>query len=424
MELIILGFLILLNGFFALSEIALVSSKKTRLEQARIDGSKGAKIALHLLENSENFLSAIQVGITLIGIVTGVFSGIRIADDITPFFLNFEIIKPYAEELALSITVIMITYASIVIGELVPKTIALNNPEVIARKVAPLISYFTTIFFPFVKMLSYSTSAINKILGIKKQTDTMTEKELRHLIKTASDEGVIEQDQKNIHEKVFYFSEKKARHIMTHRTEIQWLDLDKSPEELKKDIAECTHSKVVCSKGNLENFLGVLDLMDYYKSCHLSGDFRVEELVTEPLIVPDVADAQNVLTQMKQKRNHVCLVINEYGGLEGIVTLFDIIESIVGDIPEENDQSEPDIFVREDNSVLVSGDAPIETLSEIINEYLIDFESIDYSTIAGFVINQLNRLPHLGDKIQFMGYSIEVVDIDGNKVDKVLITKL
>ena len=236
MEIIVLAVLILLNGFFALSEIALVSSKRSRLEQLRIKGSKGAKTALKLLVNSGNFLSAIQVGITLIGIVTGVYGGIKIADDVAPFFERFEFTRTYANEIALTVTVLIITYISIVIGELVPKTVALSNPEKIAVRVAPAIHYFSKAFYPFVILLALSTNLINKLIGIKKPAEQLTEAELRQMIKIATEEGVIEKEQNIIHERIFYFSDKRAKHIMTHRTDIEWIDINKSDDEDQKII--------------------------------------------------------------------------------------------------------------------------------------------------------------------------------------------
>lgn len=421
MEIIILGFLILLNGFFSLSEIALVSSKRTRLEQSKINGSKGAEVALRLLGNSGNFLSAVQVGITLIGIITGVYGGMNIADDVAPFFLKFGPTSPYAHEIALTLTVIVITYISIVIGELVPKTIALSAPEGIAIKVAPVIFYFSSAFYPFVKLLSVSTNLVNNVLGVKKQNDHMTESELRQIIKLATHEGVIEKEQNIIHEKVFYFSDKKAKHVMTHRTDLEWIDISKPEDELKKDIAGIQHSKVICSRENLDNFEGVLYVKDYYKSKTFEKEPNIKSLLVQPVIVPENADAKRVLNQLRQRKIHICIVVNEYGGLEGIITLHDIIENIVGQIPDEGETYEPDIFKRDDQSVLVNGDAPIETLAEIIENFTIDFEKIDYSTVAGFIFEQINNIPKTGDKIDYLDYTIEIVDMDGNRIDKILI---
>lgn len=424
MEILILGLLIFLNGFFALSEIALVSSKKSRLEQYRIERKKGARTALKLLENSEGFLSAVQVGITLIGIIIGVYGGINIADQVTPFFQQFELFKQAAEEIALTVTIIIITYFSIVMGELVPKTIALSNPEKIAIIIAPPIYYFSKIFYPFVKILSLSTSVINGLMGIKKKTEQLTEAELRQMIKLASHEGVIEKEQNLIHEKVFYFSDKRAKHIMTHRTEVEWIDINKPEDEIKDEILKTRHSKVVCCNGNLDNFLGVLFVKDYLITLSSNDKKSISDLIVQPLIVPENSDAPKVLNLLKRQQTQFCIVVNEYGSFEGIISLHDIMENIIGDIPDEGEPYEPEIFIREDKSVLVSGDAPVEILEGIIDNFVIDFEKIDYSTVAGYVFNNINKIPQIGDKFNYSGYIIEIVDIDGKRIDKVLITKI
>lgn len=423
MELVVLGLLILLNGFFALSEVALISSKKARLEQQKAKGKKGARIALNLLENSEDFLSAIQVGITLIGIVTGVYGGLSIAEDLAPYIQKYPSLAPYANEIALSVTVLVITFISIVIGELVPKTIALSNPEKISVYVSPVIYAFGKIFFPFVKLLAASTSLINKILGIKQDEGQMTEEELRHTIKVASHEGVIEKEQNRMHEKIFYFADKKAKHIMTHRKDVEWADYELDKNEFHTEILTFKHSVVVVGKKSIDDFVGVLKIKEYLVNYYSSSPRKLEKLLHKPIVVPENADAQKVLNLFRQKQNYIAVVVDEYGSFEGIITLHDIIENIIGNVPEEGEKSEPEVFVREDKSVLVSGDAPIETLADLIEDFQINFEEIDYSTVAGYMFNQLNKLPELGDKIKVSDSVIEVVDIDGNKIDKVLITK-
>ena len=423
MEILVLGILVLLNAFFALSEIALVSSKRARLEQSRIKGSYGAKIALRLLDNSESFLSAIQVGITLIGIITGVYGGMNIADDVAPFFRQFAFTQLYAQQIALTVTVIIITFVSIVIGELVPKTIALSNPEKIAKNVAPAVFYFSKIFYPFVQLLSASTNMINSLLGIKKISEQFTEAELRQMIKIASHEGVIEKEQNLIHEKVFYFSDKKAKHIMTHRTDVEWIDVNKPADIIKSEILKTHRSKIVCSDGELDNFLGVLYIKDYFRAINSNQNIKIEELLVQPLIVPENADAQKVLNLFRQKVIHFCIVVNEYGGFEGVISLHDIMENIIGEMPEEGETYEPDVFIRDDKSVLVSGDAAVEILAGIIEDFEIDFDKIDYSTVAGFVFSHINKIPKIGDKFEYNGYLIEIVDIDGNRIDKILVRK-
>lgn len=422
-EIIVIIILILINGFFSLSEIALVSSKKTRLEQYKQAGNKGAVIALNLLEDSEKFLSAVQVGITLVSIITGFYGGTSLAMYVSPLLSKIEFLRPYADEMALIITIMLITYVSIVFGELVPKTVALSNPEKVAIKVSSFVSFFSKIFYPFVKLLSSSTSLILSALGVEKNDEYVTESELRQMIKTASQEGVIEKEQNEIHEKVFYFSDKKAKHLMTHRTEIYWIDLNDPEEIIRKELYESSHSKVVCCRESLDKFEGVILLIDFYKALAEKKKFKVEDLLVPAIVIHENTLAQKVLEQLRKSNSHFSVVIDEYGDLEGIITLHDIMENLVGDISDEGDNAEPDFFVRDDKSVLVNGDAPIEVLTQILEDFVVDFEEIDYSTVAGFVIEQINEIPSVGDKISYLEYTIEIMDMDANRIDKVLIYK-
>jgi putative hemolysin len=423
MEIFVITILIIINGFFALSEIALVSSKRSRLEQFRKEGRKGSGSALFLLNDSEQFLSAIQAGRTLISIVTGVYGGMIISDDITPFLGRFDLLRNSTDAIALTITVLTITYFSILFGELVPKTIALNDPEKTAVRIAPAIYYFSLAFYPVVKFFFLSTSVINKVIKKRKPQEHATEAELRHLLKIAPHEGVIDKEQKLIHEKVFYFSDKKARHIMTHRMEVEWIDLNLPPESIKESIYHCMHSKLVCCKGNLNNFVGILNLKEFLTASHSSAEFAVYDLLNQPLIVPESLDAYKVLNLFREKQNHFCIVVNEYGSIEGIITLHDIMENLIGEIPEEGEKYEPDIFVRDDKSYLVSGDAPVEILDGIFENYLTDLENVDYATVAGFVLSKIDKVPQIGDKFTFNNYIIEIVDIDGKRIDKILVSK-
>ena len=424
MELFILTLLFLLNGFFALSEIAVVSSKPARLENLKIKGSKGAKIALQLQADSDSFLSAIQVGITLIGIVTGVYGGVNLAENIVPLLAGIEFIAPYARELAMTLDVVLITYLSIVIGELVPKTLALSKPEAIAVAVTPVIKTFSRVLFPFVWLLSASTSVLIKMMGVKKQTEQMTEAELRQMIKTATSEGVIEEDQNDIHEKLFYFSDKRAHHIMTHRTDVEWIDLTEPMTTIKKKIAAAKHSKIICSEGTIDEFKGVLNIQDYYKAIATRKSADILELMQEPFIVPEKIDAQQVLNEMRKRENRMCFVVNEYGGFEGIITMLDILENLIGEIKEEGEPEEPDYFVREDGSILMNGDAAVEVLADIIEGFELDFSETEYNTVAGFALSILNHIPHTGEKFTAHGHSFEIIDMDGTRIDKLLISVL
>lgn len=424
MEILIIIVLILCNSFFALSEIALVSSRKSRLESLSANGSSGAATALKLLEKSENFLSAVQVGITLIGIVTGAFGGITIAEKVSPLFVLMGIAPDTAYQAALVITIILITYLSIVIGELVPKTIALSNPESIAVKVAPVINVFTKTFYPFVRFLSISTSLINSVLGIKKQESGMTEAELKQMLRTASNEGVIGTEQNRMHEKVFYFADKKARHLMTHRHDVEWIDLDVSPEEQQKEIISARHSQLLICRGDIDNFLGFLNVKEFLIKKLVAKTIMPEDMVTDPIIFPEAASAKTVLKTMKEKKINIAAVVDEYGSFQGILTLHDMMENLLGEMPDKEDLMEPMIIKRDDNSYLVSGIAPVEILADLLTDFEIDFDKIDYTTVAGFVLAKIMGMPQTGDKFNYGNYVIEIVDMDGSKIDKLLISKI
>lgn len=423
MELLIIFALILLNGFFSLSEIALVSSRKIKLKQLA-QTSNGARIALKLGENSEKFLSAIQIGITLIGIVTGAYGGTSLAEDIEPFFQRISFSAPYAGEIAMVVVITFTTYISIVIGELVPKSIGLSNPEKVACVVAPVISVVSILFAPIVKLLSVSTVVVNSILHIKKNDEQITEEELKFAIETATDDGVIKEEQESMHKNLFYFADKRAKHLMTNRRDVEWIDLTSPFPEIEQKLLQMHHSYIVCCKDNLDTIEGIVKVKDFLLMKSRGVPVVMTQIISTPVYISETTEAGKVLELFRKTQTHFACVLNEYGEFEGIITLYDILENIVGDIPEEDEVYEPDIFIRDDKSVLVNGDASIEILTKVIEGFVVNFDEIDYSTVAGFVFNNLNDIPVIGSKFDFMGYRIEVVDTDGNRVDKVLISKI
>ena len=423
-NIVIIFVLILLNGFFALSEIAVVSSKKTKLDTERKKGSKGAEMALKLQSDPDNFLSSVQVGITLIGIINGAYGGATLTSAVEPIFRHNPLLAPYADTIAMVLVVFIITYVSIVLGELVPKTFALNNPERLSILVARPINYISIVFYPFVKLLSFSTGLFNRILGMKPKEEVISEMELRAMLKIASKEGVIETDENTIHEQVFYFSDKRAKHLMTHRTDIEWVDISKERNEAIVDLMKVNHSGILACNGSIDDFAGVIPMKEFFIRLYKNTLFRIQDVVVEPVIVPVNMRAQKVLDIFKQHNRNIVVVVDEYGSLEGIITLHDLFENLVGSIPDENDaDGEPDIFFRDENSALVSGEAPIEILGQFIDDFVIDFDDIDYSTVAGFVLSHINKIPQLGDTFIYENITFEIVDIDNNKIDKILISK-
>ena len=424
-DIIIILLLILLNGFFALSELAIVSARKNKLESAYKNGSNGASRALKLQSDPDNFLSSVQVGITLIGIINGAYGGQAFAGKLVPFFDQFAFTAPFAEGISMVTVVFLITYISIVIGELVPKTIALNYSEKMAVAVAPTIYAVSIIFYPFVKLLSFSTGFINRLIGLKPKEDVISEMELRAMLKTASHEGIIDVQENIIHEQVFYFSDKRARHLMTHRTDVEWVDISKSKEEVIEQLLQTKHSKILACRKKIDDFVGIISMRDFLMRLNSKEDFTIEELIMEPIIVPNTVRAQKVLENFKNSYKFVAVVVDEYGSLDGIITIHDIFENLVGNVPEETDveSTEPLIFIREDNSALVSGEAPIEILTQFDEDFIVDFDKIDYSTVAGFVFTCINKIPGVGDKFEYNNLIFEIMDVDGNKIDKVLITR-
>lgn len=422
-DILIILLLIILNGFFAMSEIAVVSAKKTKLETERKKGNKGAEKALKLQADSDNFLSSVQVGITLIGIVNGAYGGAKLAVHLVPFFDRFSWSAPYAETISIAVVVFVITYLSIVIGELTPKTMALNNAAKIATKVSRPIYFVSVIFYPFVRFLALSTGLLNKLIGLKPKDDIISEMELRAMLKTASKEGVIEREENIIHEQVFYFSDKRARHLMTHRTDVEWVDISKEKTEIINDLSQTKHSRVLVCNQTLDEFVGVVAMKELFSELYQNGDIDINKLAYEPLIIPSTLRARKVLEQFRQNHKFFAVVVDEYGSLDGIITLHDIIENLVGSIPNENEIEEPDIFMRNENSALINGEAPIEVLTQFIDDFIIDFEEIDYSTVAGFVLAHINKIPHVGDVFELENTIFEIVDIDGNKIDKVMVNK-
>jgi len=343
LEIIIVILLILLNGFFSLSEIALISSKKIRLEHLRDKDKRGAKIALNLLSNSENFLSSIQIGITLIGIITGYYGGINFAKYFTPLFSLMPCSSCTAETLSVITSIIIITFFSILLGELVPKTVALSKPEKAAVVVAPIIYFVSVIFFPIVKLLEISTNLTNKMLGIKPPQNQVTEEELRHIIKVASREGVIEEEQNVIHEKLFYFSDKRAKHIMTHRSEIEWIDKNLPADEFAEQLLNFKNSKILVCDRELDKYIGVLKIKEFLIKKITETEFNIEDLLDEPVVCPENAEAQDVLNEFRKRQIYFCVVIDEFGMIVGLITLHDILENIIGELPEEEEVVEPDI---------------------------------------------------------------------------------
>lgn len=424
MELLIIFILTLLNGFFALSEIALVSVKKNRIEHLAAQGSANAKTVLKLLDNPENFLSSVQVGITLIGIISGAYGGAALTDDMVVLLSGFTFLGDYLHSVSLIIVIGSITYFTIVVGELVPKTIAMNNSERISLFCVPVIRIFTLITYPFVKLLSISTSLILKLLGIKEnEAEKVSEDELRFMLKTAGKQGVLENEESEAFQNLFSFTDQTAKSLMTHSSEVEWINYNWSKEVIFNKVKESVHSRFIVADGILDKPLGVINIKDLMENFS-QEDFNLDKILTKPIYVIMNAPAFKILNLFKDKKQYMGIVVDEFGSVRGVITLHDLIEAIVGDLPDEDEKDKKYIIRREDGSYLLNGRTSIIELNQFFEREIIENNISRYATVSGFMMDHLKAMPHEGDVVAYEGYRFEIVDVDGVRIDQVLMTKV
>lgn len=422
MEILVIVILTLVNGFFSLSEIALVSVKPSRIQALADKGSKRAKTIQKLLANPEGFLSSVQVGITLIGIVSGAYGGAALTDDLQAVLKDWPSIAPFAHNVALIVVIGGITYFTIVVGELVPKTLAMSDPERIALFSAPIIRAFTLATYPIVKLLSVSTSLIMKLIPVKENdSDRLSEEELRAIIRTANTQGVLDRQESEAHQNLFRFSEHVAKTLMTHRSEVEWIDSTEPLETIITQVKDSYRSKYPVCRGRMEEIEGTLDVRDLLERSGTPG-FKIGDVVRPAIIVPESAGAFNILKLFKKNKQYIAIVVDEHGGFEGLVTLHDLTEAIVGDLPEEDEDAAPEIVKRADGSYLVGGQVLIGDLNAHLGAEVMDEESTSYTTVAGYFLSKLDHIPSPGDRITDLRFNGEVLDMDGHRIDKVLIT--
>lgn len=422
MELIIIFILTLLNGFFALSEIALVSVKKSRIEHLAAQGNKSAKTILNLLENPENFLSSVQVGITLIGIISGAYGGAALTDDMVGLLSQLGFVGESVRTISLIIVIGGITYFTIVVGELVPKTIAMNNSEKIALVTVPIIRIFTFATFPFVKLLSVSTNLLLKLFGIKEnEAERISEDELRFMLKTAGKQGVLENEESQAMQNLFSFTDQTAKSLMTHSSEVEWINYNWSKETIFDKVKESVHSKFIVGDGSIDNLKGMISIKDLLENYN-RPDFHLDQIISRPIYVIQNTPAFKILSLFKDKRQYLGVVVDEYGSVRGIITLHDLIEAIVGDLPDEDETDEMNIIRREDGSYLLNGKTTIFEINQYFSKEMIEDKIGNYSTVSGFMIDHLKTMPHTGDVVIYDNLKFEIMDMDGVRIDKVLMT--
>jgi putative hemolysin len=419
LEIAILLALFLLNGFFAMAEMAVVSSRRMRLQQMAEEGRRGAAQALALADNPGGFLSAVQVGMTLIGILSGAFGGATLGVRLGPVLDQVPAIAPHGLQIAVALVVIGITAVSVIVGELVPKRMALAHPEAIAVRVARPLQIITGITRPFVWLLEHSSAGLLRMFGVpERRGKEVTEEEVRLAIAEGTEAGVIDEVEQEMIHGVLALADRSVASIMTPRPDVYWIDLDDEPEAIAREIADCPFSRLVVARGgDLGHPLGVVQKKDLVDDLLAGRGLAIERQLREPIYVPENAQVLRMLEMFRSTPLHVALVVNEYGDFLGLVTLTDVLEAIAGEIPEEHEPQSQDIVRRPDGSWLVDGRAPID---ELVDQLGLEKADGDFHTAAGLALERLARIPVEGDTFEIGNWKVEIVDMDGKRIDKLL----
>jgi putative hemolysin len=425
LELLVLGILIVINGLFAMSELAVMSARKARLIDMAQRGSRSARTALELAERPNRFLSTVQVGITLIGVLAGAFGGATLARVLSELFDRVPLLAPYSDALGFGCVVLLITYASLVIGELVPKRLALLNPERVAALVAGPMRALSVVAAPVVRLLSASTSGVIALLGVKESKDpAVTEEEIRIMIEEGTRVGVFRLSEQDMVENVFDLDDRRAEALMTPYTEIVWLDVADSPDEITKVIARSGHASLPVCHDSLDNLLGVVHVEDLLARALAGEPLALDTALHPPRFVPENAPASRVVEMFKNGEDHIIFVIDEHGGIQGLVTEHDLLEAIVGSLPSSGQPRRPEAVQRADGSWLLDGLMQIDDLKDLLGlDTLPDEDLGGYQTVGGFIMSQLGHIPTTGARLRWGGLCFEVVDMDGRRVDKVLVMR-
>ncbi|MNK81679.1 Magnesium and cobalt efflux protein CorC [compost metagenome] len=413
--------LVVLNGLFAMTELAVVSSRKSKLQSRAERGDRGARAALKLSEEPTQFLSAVQVGITLIGILAGAYGQATIAGELDRILeIAFPAFAPYSQFFATALVVVLITYVSLIVGELVPKRLALIFPETIASKMAAPISAMALLMKPFVLLLTASTSGILKIMGVKDRDGSdVTQEEVESILAEGTSAGLIEPEEQVMIEEILRLGDRAVRVAMTPRHEVFWIALDDTEEVLREEIRTCPYSRIVVAReSDVDNPLGVVHKKDLLDSLLTDGSFDIEKLVAEPAFIPQSTSVLKALEILKGSKVHMAFVVDEYGAFEGVVTATDLLEMIAGDFNESHDELGQSIRKREDGSWAVDGQADLDELGDVLGEDFGEHES--FHTVAGLVLHHLSRLPQEGEILQLGRFEVEVLDMDDRRIDKLL----
>ncbi|MCE7029045.1 hemolysin family protein [Jiella avicenniae] len=416
--------LILLNGFFAMSELAVVSAKRRRLEQLAREGRHGAKAALKLAESPTTFLSSVQIGITLVGIFAGAFGGSVFASPLAELMRDWPVVGPVADDAAFVLVVVVITYFSLVVGELVPKRFALSRPEAVACFVAPTMRLVAMVGRPLVALLEISTRTLTAVFGLTgDESDKVTEEDVRAMIAEGTETGVFKAKEREMLEGVISIADRNVRSIMVPRPDVDWVAVDDAPDESLDEMVKTGHSRYPVLDTDEDAVVGIVQTKDILEQQHVGGKVALAEIIRQPLYVNESMPILKLLERFRAHGVHMAIVLDEYGAFEGIATPQDILAAIAGSLPEGGEDEVPEAVLRKDGSWLVDGSMTVDRLALKIDELSFPAER-EYETVAGLVLDQFGHIPDIGERIQYADFEIEVVDLDGRRIDKLLFTRL
>ncbi len=427
-QILTLFILIVINGLFSMTEMAVVSSRRARLQSSHESGDKRAKTVLDLLDSPNDFFSTIQIAISLIGVITGAIGAQSFSHYLRDILMRVSFLKNIAQPLSVLLISLLITYFSLVIGELIPKRIATNDPEKIAMTMCGPVKVLATIFLPVVRILSLSTEAGLKIFGIRENEDaSVSEDEIKVMIEQGKQDGVFEENEQDIVETVFRMSDRTVETLMTPRTELPWIDLEEPLEESLKEIADSTYHYFPLVRGNPDDVIGVISSKALLDAYIRQDKIDLEKIAEPPLFVPESKPALSLLDDLKVSESNFAVVLDEYGGFSGMITPYDLLNALVGDVTNIGDEpnDEEDILVRADGSWSFDGMLDIEEFKETIGvRELPDESRVGYQTLAGFILSQLGSIPATGDAFDWNGFHFEIVDMDGLRIDRIFVSRI
>jgi putative hemolysin len=425
-EIIFIIVLLIANGLFSMSEMAVVSARKARLQKRASDGDKGAQAALELAANPGSFLSTVQIGITLVGILAGAFGGATIAEKLAPHLKSFPAIEPYADNISFGLVVLVITYFSLVIGELIPKRLALHSPDKIAAAVAAPMKRLSALTSPLVRLLEGSTNGLLRLFGLRDSSDPpVTEDEIKVMIEQGIRAGVFQEVERDLIERTFHLGDRTVSELMVPRPDVIFLDFDDPPEIIKEVVSSNRLSRYPVIQGAADNVVGVVRAKDLLANEFSNQPFDLKAAMAPALYLPDKMPAFKAIEMFKSSRRHMAVVINEHGGVEGVITVNDILDALVGDIPSLDEQEEQPVVRREDGSFLLDGALSVTQLKRTLHLKRLPGEGNgNFQTLGGFLMMQLGRVPAVADHVEVGGWRFEVMDMDRRRVDKVLVTRI